>query len=410
MELDLKTGFKHVGNFLSFAYLRRAYIAFKAGSIACDDAEIMRAIICSLADLSGINNWISENIFEVMDVSAPHYCPDNCPHCGTTKSGSESGKKILEESSILTHFDTWSVSFGSNIKAQLAMSLLFKDILGNDNDLIRASWSQVIFILQVLFLHAALPSRLLQMQDLLFGETFLQLARIPYRKGDISNDKNLRNTKTSSVISSNKKNVYITQSQLNKDKSSLFKKDFSYFKNSISWVFGLGSYPVGPQQFHPIESSDLNIKSYKNTISCILQCQLEKIIDCSRNYSIRTLLALCKEIIKTSYVTSCVDTSSHNKFEGFDKKYHMAIEFNLNFLYEITSRNMFRCPELLEMFQSYTTSILLSHENTCLEHLLTATLSLQFSLISKILYHVSEGILVFFFFQVYPFLLTLKFF
>ncbi|KAI0047968.1 hypothetical protein FA95DRAFT_1540484 [Auriscalpium vulgare] len=67
-----------------------------------------------------------------------------------------------------------AVSFGAHLKGQLAAVVLFNIMNGNGNA-IREGWTQVFEILQNLFIHSLLPTRMLQMEDFLGGVSMIPL-------------------------------------------------------------------------------------------------------------------------------------------------------------------------------------------------------------------------------------------
>ncbi|KAI0064698.1 Sec7-domain-containing protein [Artomyces pyxidatus] len=69
---------------------------------------------------------------------------------------------------------TLAVNFGAHLKGQLAAVVLFNIMNGNGNA-IREGWTQVFEILQNLFIHSLLPTRMLQMEDFLGGVSMIPL-------------------------------------------------------------------------------------------------------------------------------------------------------------------------------------------------------------------------------------------
>lgn len=74
-----------------------------------------------------------------------------------------------------------------------------------------------------------------------------------------------------------------------------------------------------------------------------------------------------------------------------EKRYHMAAAFNLNILFEITTRNMLRCTELIKILDDHLTS-LFSDANLCPNSLFINALTTTISFILKLLYYVSMHI------------------
>lgn len=57
-------------------------------------------------------------------------------------------------------------------------------------------------------------------------------------------------------------------------------KDLSYFKNSISKVFGISAYQNS--EFSPVEKTTENIRTYAKAVNCISNCKVYDIVESSR--------------------------------------------------------------------------------------------------------------------------------
>ncbi|KAL4065359.1 hypothetical protein V8B97DRAFT_2022848 [Scleroderma yunnanense] len=129
-----------------------------------------------------------------------------------------------------------SVRFGTNFKGQLAAVILFNIVNGNGNAL-REGWTQIFEMFQTMFMHALLPTRMLQMEDFLGG-----VAMIPLRGSRPSR-------------------------QAQRNDGGLLSTLSSY----LMTPYGSSSENLVP------EATDSEVESTLCTIDCIKSCRLDEL-------------------------------------------------------------------------------------------------------------------------------------